>query len=123
MNKKKQEMSKIPSVTINRLSIYYRSLERLVETQEGRCLKTISSDKISLVTGINSAQIRKDFAYFGEFGKRGIGYPVGYLCDALRKILGLDKEWNIIIIGAGNLGKALVDYRGFKKRGFLVKGV
>jgi len=123
MLKIKQVNMKIPPIAINRLSIYYRCLERLVETQEGRNLKTISSDKISLITGINSTQVRKDLAYFGEFGKRGIGYPIAHLSEALRKILGFDRKLNILIIGAGNLGKALVDYKGFKRRGFLVKGI
>jgi len=123
MNKKKYKNSKIPPITINRLSIYYRCLERWVETHEGKRLKTISSSKISLITGINSTQVRKDFAYFGEFGRRGIGYPIDHLCEALRKILGFDRELNILIIGAGNLGKALGEYKGFKKRGFFVKGI
>lgn len=123
MNKIKQGNLKIPPITINRLSIYYRSLERLLETQEGKSLRTISSNRIYQITGINSTQVRKDLAYFGEFGKRGIGYPIAHLSNALRGILGFDKEWNVIIIGAGNLGKALVDYRGFKKRGFLIKGI
>jgi len=119
----KKNRTRIPSVTINRLSIYYRYLERLSETEKGRNLKTISSQKISQITGINSTQVRKDLAYFGEFGKRGIGYPINNLVKELRKILGLDKKWKIIIVGAGNLGKALINYQGFKKRGFLVKGI
>ena len=123
MIKRKQDKSKIPAVTINRLSIYFRCLNRLLETSESRNLKTISSHKISQLTAINSTQVRKDLAYFGEFGKRGIGYPVNHLNEAIRKILGLDKKWNIIIAGAGNLGKALADYKGFKKKGFLIKGI
>lgn len=113
----------IPSVTINRLSIYHRCLEKILETQNEEYLKIISSFEIEEMTGINSAQIRKDLAYFGEFGKRGLGYPVIDLSKELKKILGLDKEWSVIIAGAGNLGKALVRYKGFQKRGFIIKGI
>jgi redox-sensing transcriptional repressor len=98
-------------------------LEKILETGKGKELKIISSFKIAEMTGINSAQIRKDLAYFGEFGKRGIGYPLIDLNRELKKILGLDKEWSIIIAGAGNLGKALVNYKGFQKRGFIIKGI
>ncbi len=111
----------IPSITINRLSIYHRCLEKI--TEKGKGLEIISSFKITEMTGINSAQIRKDLAYFGEFGKRGLGYPVIDLSRELKKILGLDKKWPVIIAGAGNLGKALVRYKGFQKRGFTIKGI
>ena len=111
----------IPSITINRLSIYHRCLEKITEKEKG--LEIISSFKIAEMTGINSAQIRKDLAYFGEFGKRGIGYPVIDLGKELKKILGLDKKWSVIIAGAGNLGKALARYKGFQKRGFIIKGI
>ena len=111
----------IPSITINRLSIYHRCLEKITEKEKG--LEIISSFKIAEMTGINSAQIRKDLAYFGEFGKRGLGYPLIDLSRELKKILGLDKKWSVIIAGAGNLGKALVKYKGFQKRGFIIKGI
>lgn len=113
----------IPSVTINRLSIYHRCLEKLIENIKKRKPKYISSSEIAQMTGINSTQIRKDLAYFGEFGKRGIGYPLIDLRRELEKILGLDKKWSVIIAGAGNLGKALVKYEGFQKRGFVIKGI
>jgi len=113
----------IPSVTINRLSIYHRCLEKLIENIDKKKPKYISSSEIAEMTRINSAQIRKDLAYFGEFGKRGIGYPVIDLGKELKKILGLDKKWSVIIAGAGNLGKALVKYKGFQKRGFIIKGI
>jgi len=113
----------IPSVTINRLSIYHRCLEKLIENIDKRKPKYISSSGIAEITGINSAQIRKDLAYFGEFGKRGIGYPLIDLIRELKKILGLDRKWSVIIAGAGNLGKALVKYKGFQKRGFIIKGI
>jgi len=113
----------IPSVTINRLSIYHRCLEKLIENIDKRKPKFVSSSEIAEMTGINSAQIRKDLAYFGEFGKRGTGYPLIDLSRELKKILGLDKKWSVIIAGAGNLGKALVRYKGFHKRGFIIKGI
>jgi len=113
----------IPSITINRLSIYHRCLEKILETEREEELEIISSPKIAEITGINSAQIRKDLAYFGEFGKRGLGYPVIDLSRELKKILGLDKKWSVIIAGAGNLGKALIKYKGFQKRGFIIKGI
>jgi len=113
----------IPSVTINRLSIYHRCLEKLIENIDKRKPKYISSSGIAEITGINSAQIRKDLAYFGEFGKRGIGYPLIDLIRELKKILGLDRKWSVIIAGAGNLGKALVKYKGFQKKGFIIKGI
>jgi len=113
----------IPSITINRLSIYHRCLEKILETGKIEALEIISSFEIAEMTGINSAQIRKDLAYFGEFGRRGLGYPLIDLNRELKKILGLDKEWSIIIAGAGNLGKALVKYKGFQKRGFVIKGI
>ena len=113
----------IPSIAINRLSIYHRCLEKILDTEKGKELEIISSFKIAEITGINSTQIRKDLAYFGEFGKRGIGYPLIDLSRELEKILGLDKKWLVIIAGAGNLGKALVNYKGFQKRGFIIKGI
>lgn len=113
----------IPHITINRLSIYYRYLEKIVEAENKKDYYIISSSKIAEVTGINSSQIRKDLAYFGQFGKRGMGYCIKNLRIELGKILGLDKRWSVIIAGAGNLGQALVDYRGFKKRGFIIKGI
>ena len=113
----------IPSVTINRLSIYHRCLEKLIENIDKGKPKYISSSEIAQMTGINSTQIRKDLAYFGEFGKRGIGYSLLDLIRELKKILGLDKKWSVIIAGAGNLGKALINYKGFQKRGFIIKGI
>ncbi len=113
----------IPSIAINRLSIYHRCLEKILETEKGKELEFISSSRIAAITGINSAQIRKDLAYFGEFGKRGLGYPLIDLNRELKKILGLDKKWSVIIAGAGNLGKALVKYKGFLKKGFIIRGI
>lgn len=114
---------KIPYVAINRLSIYYRCLERISEVKNLGDFEVISSSEMAEITGINSAQIRKDLAYFGEFGKRGVGYSLKNLSKELKNILGLDKKWPIIIIGAGNLGQALINYKGLEKRGFVIEGI
>ncbi|MEA1940360.1 MAG: redox-sensing transcriptional repressor Rex [Candidatus Caldatribacteriota bacterium] len=119
----KQNKKNVPSITINRLSIYHRCLAKLIEVEGEKGPKTLSSFRIAEITGINPAQVRKDLAYFGEFGKRGIGYPLIDLVRELKKILGLDKKWSVIVAGAGNLGKALVKYKGFRKRGFVIKGI
>jgi len=113
----------IPSVVVNRLCIYHRCLEKIIKAEDKKEPLFISSSEISTLTGINSAQIRKDLAYFGQFGKRGRGYLAINLVKELEKILGLDKKWLTIIVGAGNLGKALARYEGFRKRGFLIKGI
>lgn len=114
---------KIPYVAINRLSIYYRCLERISEVKNLGDFEVISSSEMAEITGINSAQIRKDLAYFGEFGKRGVGYSLKNLSKELKIILGLDKKWPIIIVGAGNLGQALINYKGLEKRGFVIEGI
>lgn len=114
---------KIPYVVINRLSIYYRCLERISEVKNLGDFEVISSSEMAEITGINSAQIRKDLAYFGEFGKRGVGYSLKNLSKELKNILGLDKKWPIIIVGAGNLGQALINYKGLEKRGFVIEGI
>jgi redox-sensing transcriptional repressor len=90
---------------------------------EEKGIETISSSDIATGVGVGSAQVRKDLAYFGEFGTRGVGYKVGELYGHLTKILGLDKTWNVIIIGAGKLGSALALYQGFNDRGFKVRAV
>jgi redox-sensing transcriptional repressor len=110
------KVEKISELTTNRLSIYLRCLRELAA--EG--IKTVSSDELADKFHLNSAQIRKDLAYFGEFGVRGVGYRVDHLCDHLTRILGLDKEHHIAIIGAGRLGTALADYYGFKQSNFKV---
>lgn len=107
---------KISELTTNRLSVYLRCLNQLAA--EG--IKTISSEALANKFHLNSAQIRKDLAYFGEFGVRGVGYYVDDLRRTLTKILGLDKEHRVGIIGAGRLGTALADYYGFKQSNFNV---
>jgi redox-sensing transcriptional repressor len=116
---------KISEFTIYRLSIYKRCLEQL--QREG--IKTISSKDFALRFGLNSAQVRKDLAYFGEFGIRGMGYPVSTLKEQILTILGLaecaagTKTWKAIIIGAGQLGTTLAQYAGLRKQGFEIRAV
>jgi len=101
---------------VRRLSAYLRFLEDF----EGRGLSTISSEELAQRGGTTSAQVRKDLSFFGSFGKRGLGYSVPELAGRLREILGLGREWRVIIVGAGKIGAALAQYRGFRQRGFLI---
>ena len=110
-------MKKISDSTINRLSKYFRTLERL----KAKHIETISSDEIAEIDGVTSAQVRKDLSFFGTFGKRGLGYNIEDLKNIIGKILGLNKQWNVGIVGVGNIGMALIDYAEFKKRGFQIK--
>lgn len=110
---------KIPEATIIRLSVYSRYLSQL----DKKGITNISSGEIAEGVGGSPAQVRKDLAYFGEFGTRGVGYNVKDLNQHIVRILGLNKSWKVIIVGAGNLGSALTQYKGFKERGFEVIGV
>ena len=112
-------MKRIAESTVRRLSVYLRFLEDSVQ----RGMRTISSEELARRGGTTSAQVRKDLSFFGSFGKRGLGYPAAELTTALRDILGLDREWRVMIIGAGKIGTALAQYRGFKQRGFHVMAV
>ena len=109
-------MKRIADSTVRRLSIYLRFLEEF----EGRGLATVSSEELARRGGTTSAQVRKDLSFFGSFGKRGLGYSVPELSTSLREILGLGKEWRVMIIGAGKIGAALAQYRGFRQRGFII---
>lgn len=111
-------MKRIADSTVRRLSIYLRFLEEFEE----RGLATVSSDALARRGGTTSAQVRKDLSFFGSFGKRGLGYSVPELTTALREILGLGREWRVVIIGAGKIGAALAQYRGFRQRGFQIVG-
>jgi redox-sensing transcriptional repressor len=108
--------AKIPEMTIRRLSVYTRCLQQLEE--DG--VKTVSSQELADRFSLNSAQVRKDLAYFGEFGVRGIGYYVSGLKTELHRILGLDREWAVALVGFGNLGSALFHYKGFTRQGFRI---
>jgi redox-sensing transcriptional repressor len=112
-------LSKIPEMTVRRLSVYTRCLQQLEE--DG--VKTVSSQELADRFNLNSAQVRKDLAYFGEFGVRGIGYYVAGLKAELQKILGLDREWAVALIGFGNLGSALFHYKGFSRQGFRIAAI
>lgn len=107
-------VKRIADSTVRRLSAYLRFLEDF----EHRGLTTISSDELARRGGTTSAQVRKDLSFFGSFGKRGLGYSVPELAGRLREILGLGREWRVIIVGAGKIGAALAQYRGFRQRGF-----
>ncbi len=109
-------VKRIADSTVRRLSAYLRFLENF----EARGLATISSEELANRGGTTSAQVRKDLSFFGSFGKRGLGYSVPELAGRLREILGLAHEWKVIIIGAGKIGAALAQYRGFRQRGFTI---
>ena len=108
--------SKIPEATIRRLSNYLKCLEDLEIKNE----KVASSSLIAMICNVNAAQVRKDFAYFGEFGTRGMGYNVKDLRSHIKKILGTDREWRIAIVGIGNLGSALLMYKDFLKQSYKI---
>lgn len=112
-------LTKIPEMTIRRLSVYTRCLQQLEEDE----IRTISSQELAERFDLNSAQVRKDLAYFGEFGVRGIGYYVAGLKVELQRILGLDREWPLALVGFGNLGSALFHYKGFTRQGFRIAAV
>ena len=112
-------MKRIAESTVRRLSIYLRFLEEF----EVRGATTVSSEELARRGGTTSAQVRKDLSFFGSFGKRGLGYSVPELSTALRDILGLGREWRVVIIGAGKIGAALAQYRGFRQRGFNILAV
>jgi len=107
-------VKRIAESTVRRLSIYLRFLEEFEE----RGLSTVSSEELARRGGTTSAQVRKDLSFFGSFGKRGLGYSVPELSSALREILGLGRDWRVVIIGAGKIGAALAQYRGFRQRGY-----
>ena len=109
----------IPTPAVHRLSFYLRQLESFKRLDR----HTISSKQLGESLGFTDAHVRKDLAYFGQFGHPGIGYRVDELIGQLRKILGTDKVWNVLLVGAGNLGRALMAYRGFLRKGFQLSAV
>lgn len=110
-----EESPKVPRPTIERLAIYSRPLEDLEEAG----VPVVSSERLASLCGVNPAQVRKDLAYFGEFGVRGLGYEVKDLLQSIRAILATDRLWHLCIVGMGNLGRALVENENFKKRGYI----
>lgn len=109
----------IPDIVIGRLPVYLRALTFLIA--EGR--QITSSQELGDRLGISSAQIRKDLSHFGEFGKQGTGYDIGFLYEQLRQILKVDHMWDVALVGAGNLGKAIADYAGFRGKGFIIRAI
>lgn len=107
-------MRKVADSTVRRLSLYLRFLDEF----EGQGMETVSSEALAQRGGTTSAQVRKDLSFFGSFGKRGLGYYVPELAGRLREILGLGRRYRVAMIGAGKIGSALVQYRGFQQRGF-----
>ncbi len=112
----KLKYSKVPEATIRRLSRYSRCLEQMDERGE----KVVSSAQLANKCMVNAAQVRKDLAYFGEFGIRGVGYYVKDLLSDIKRILGLNKEWKMALIGVGNLGSALLSYKDFLKQNYKI---
>jgi redox-sensing transcriptional repressor len=106
----------IPKAVVNRLSLYLRELEHLI--RDGH--ETTSSNRLGSALGFTDAQVRKDLAYFGHFGYPGIGYRCDELISAIKRILGTDQQWPAALVGVGNLGRALLGYRGFPQRGFRI---
>src|SRR5204863_6236825 len=107
---------KIPEATVARLPLYLRSL---LEGQHAG-LTTISSERLAERAGVNAAKVRKDLSYLGSYGTRGVGYDVEYLLYQISRELGLTQDWPVVIVGIGNLGQALSNYRGFQARGFRI---
>ncbi len=112
----KQPKIDIPKKAIYRLSIYHRCLQKLHDNG----VATVSSTTLARAAGVKPSQIRKDLAYFGQFGTRGLGYPVEILTSTIREALGRERLQPVILVGAGNLGSALLRYHGFEKEGFEV---
>jgi len=112
-------MRKISESTVRRLALYLRYLEQ----SEGQGLATISSQELAKRGGTTSAQVRKDLSFFGSFGKRGLGYSVAELGTKIRDILGLQRNYRVVLVGAGKIGGALVAYQGFRQRGFNVAAI
>src|SRR5262249_6187120 len=106
--------SKLSRASVGRFSLYLRHLDRL--QREGTL--TVSSSQLGEALGITDAQVRKDLAYLGNLGQPGIGYSIGELIAALRSRLGVDRVWNTVVVGVGNLARALLRYRGFEQQGF-----
>ncbi len=103
--------------TVQRLSLYYRSLSGF----ERERYETVSSKDLAKEGKLTPAQVRKDLSFFGSFGTRGLGYPVGELKEKIARILGLNRTWNVALVGVGNVGSALVSYKEFPKQGFNIK--
>ena len=115
---KKTLRPEIPRKTIYRLSVYLRCLQRL----KSNAIRTVSSEALAKAAGVKSTQLRKDLTYFGQFGTRGLGYDVEQLAKMITDRLGTNSLQPVILVGVGNLGSALLAYRGFEKEGFEIVG-
>src|SRR5947199_6092721 len=107
---------RIPEATVARLPVYLRTL---IDMQDANTA-TVSSERLAELAGVNAAKVRKDLSYLGSYGTRGVGYDVEYLLHEISRELGLTRDWPVAIVGIGNLGRALANYRGFGARGFRV---
>src|SRR5438874_8197703 len=107
---------RIPEATVARLPLYLRSLLEAAEAKT----TTVSSERLAEMAGVNAAKVRKDLSYLGSYGTRGVGYDVEYLLFQISRELGLTQDWPVVIVGIGNLGAALANYRGFSARGFRI---
>lgn len=119
MNRFGLDKQGVPAVAVPRLTLYLRKLRDL----EAQGTSRVSSQDLAEMIGFNAAQIRKDLSYLGEFGTRGVGYEVVRLVEEIETCLGLDRTWNVVIVGAGLLGTALARYRGFSEQGFRLIGL
>ncbi len=111
--------SNIPVATVTRLALYLRELQRMHRSG----LQRVQSGTIAKRLGLNDSQVRRDLSCFGHFGRRGVGYSIPVLTKAIQSILGTDRSWNVVLIGSGNLGRALSGYKGFSQHGFRLVGV
>ena len=109
----------IPEATVARLPVYLRALYSLAE----RGISTVASEELAAAAGVNSAKLRKDLSHLGSYGIRGVGYDVDYLVYQVSRTLGLTQDWPVVIVGAGNLGRALANYGGFVSRGFTISAM
>jgi len=106
----------VPDATVARLPVYLRALYALADRE----IATVSSEELAAAAGVNSAKLRKDLSHLGSYGTRGVGYDVDYLIYQVSRELGLTQDWPVLIVGLGNLGRALANYRGFGARGFRI---
>lgn len=109
----------VPDIVIRRLPLYLRTLRELYH----QGMTAISSEELARELGITAAQIRRDFSYFGRFGKQGLGYPIPSLIQELEAVLHLDRTWTVALVGYGNLGQAIAHHRGFEENGFHITAI
>lgn len=117
--RKPKQSNRVSDATVKRLSKYYRTLQNALSAEK----TTVSSEEIGKLNGLTAAQVRKDLSFFGAFGRRGLGYNVVDLHRAISKILGLHRTWNVCLVGVGNIGNALVNFKQFAEQGFIIKVV